>query len=112
MNNSQSSQGDSVSLRDLHYVLTPRKSRGDDSLCFWAAGLGEEAGEVLGQCKKMVRDSKVPNPPPNDRDAKLLDEAGDVLFYLRQVLAKRGYSLADAAEAIVAKLQSMGPPIP
>lgn len=100
-----------ASLDDLHAVLTPRKSRGDDSLCFWAVGLGEEAGEVLGQCKKMVRDHKIPNPPPNGRDTQLLDEVGDVLFYLRQILAKRGLTLQDAADSIVAKLDAVGPPI-
>lgn len=97
--------------QDFIDQLVPRRGRGDDSLCFWATGLGEEAGEVMGQCKKLVRDHEAPNPIATERDAKIISEAGDVLFYLQQVLAKRGYSLEDAAIVIVNKLGAIGPPL-
>ncbi len=66
-----------------------------------AVGLGGESGEILNVCKKMVRDGA-----SVDLDNALVDEAGDVLFYLRMLLEKNGYTIEDAAEACIRKLDA------
>lgn len=98
----------------------------DGSLPLWAAGLGGETGEVVAEllgalslvvasarvqdlAKKIERDGDgedVHGRTP-DRDALLLREAGDVLFYLNHLLARRGLTLEGAAEALLAKLDGM-----
>lgn len=61
-------------------------------------GLAGETGEVTEPCKKHYRDGKVPGK-------ELLLELGDVLHYLTVIAASYGWSLADVANANVAKLE-------
>src|SRR3954452_887622 len=70
---------------------------GDAMLLYQANALAGEAGEVCDAVKKIVRDGA--------SDAAVLDECGDVLFYMRRLLALRGYSIEDAAEALLLKLE-------
>ena len=104
-----------LTLDELQERAVPRRGVYDDSLLFWSVGLGGESGEVLNVVKKIYRDA----PPVVEQDVlgtmsmndKLVEEAGDVLFYLRQVLAKRGYTLEDAGRGLLDKLDAMGPPL-
>lgn len=90
---------------------------------FWTNGLGGEAGEVVeamfealwlhraaSSCqniaKKIERD-QLDGKSADDADEKLLKEAGDVLFYLRQILERRGLSLNRAAYLSLMKLNEM-----
>lgn len=70
---------------------------GDAMLLYQANALAGEAGEVCDAVKKIVRDGA--------SDAEVLAECGDVLFYMRRLLVLRGYSIEDAAEALLLKLE-------
>jgi NTP pyrophosphatase (non-canonical NTP hydrolase) len=66
-------------------------------------GLGEEAGEVLGEFKKMHRDDK--GVMSEKRRKKIGHELGDLLFYLTLVAGQVGYSLHDIVVMNVEKLE-------
>lgn len=68
-----------------------------------AAGLAEEAGEVLALVRKHHLVGK-----PLDRDALRL-ELGDALWCLAAVAADHGLTLGDVAEANLAKLRARHP---
>ena len=68
-----------------------------------AAGLAEEAGEVLGLVRKHLMQQK-----PLDRDALLL-ELGDVLWCLAAVASDHDLDLEQVALANVAKLRARHP---
>lgn len=73
-------------------------------LIYCLLGLANEAGEVLGKYKKVLRD--------NDGDlteevrANLAAEFGDVLWYLSNGVNELGLSLESVAEANLDKLFS------
>lgn len=77
----------------------PERDRAMDA----AAGLAEEAGEVLGLVRKHLMRQK-----PLDRDALLL-ELGDVLWCLAAVASDHGLELEQVALANVAKLRARHP---
>ena len=67
-------------------------------------GLVNEAGEVAGKLKKVIRDKKG-DIHVSDM-AALKGELGDVLWYLSQTAKELGLSLADIAEHNLKKLSS------
>ena len=67
-----------------------------------ALGLVNEAGEVAGKIKKVFRDKG--GEINEETRAALAAELGDVLWYLAQVCTELDLSLADVAEANLAKL--------
>lgn len=102
---------------------TPLDSR---ELTFWTAGLGGEVGEFIDAslelntllllavaagninnvAKKIDRD--LPEGATlDDLHAQALLEAGNVLFYLRQALAKLGFDLNEAATGELHRLDRM-----
>lgn len=68
-----------------------------------AAGLAEEAGEILGVVRKHAYQAR-----PLDRDA-LRVELGDALWCLAMTARSAGLDLEDVAAANVAKLQARYP---
>jgi NTP pyrophosphatase (non-canonical NTP hydrolase) len=68
-----------------------------------ALGLNEEAGECAGLVKKQ--DLNLQKTDPN----RLLEEAGDALFYLTWLLHTFDFSLEDAMEANREKLDKRYP---
>ena len=68
-----------------------------------AAGLAEEAGEVLGAIRKHLFQQR-----PLDR-AALVAELGDALWCLSAVATSIGESLGDVAHANLAKLRDRYP---
>ena len=64
-----------------------------------AMGLANEAGEVLGKVKKMIRDGKL------DREATLA-EIGDVLWYVAVLADDLNTNLSDIANNNLQKLRS------
>lgn len=70
-------------------------NKGNLELCYPALGLAEEAGEVLGQIKRIVRDDACRLTP--ERKAKLVAEMGDVLWYLAALSTELGVKLSDVA---------------
>ena len=75
-----------------------------------ALALGGEAGELLNVRKKIERDEpdrkRVQLGPVPQLDLDFLEEAGDILFYLRLALLERGFTLEDAAAGLLDKLWS------
>lgn len=67
-------------------------------------GLTNEAGELAGKVKKIFRD-RDGQITEADREA-LKGELGDVLWYLTQICTQLDLSLAEVAQANIAKLSS------
>jgi phosphoribosyl-ATP pyrophosphohydrolase len=110
-----------VDLDAFHDAATPAINMIDDGLLsFWVNGLTGEVGEVieafemciglakanasLANISKKMDRAVLAGHALDDADDALLKEAGDVLFYLRQVLERRGLTLNDAAVACLRKL--------
>lgn len=75
---------------------------GKDAIIYPAIGLGNEAGEVLGKIKKVLRDKD----GVWDEESRLatLDECGDVLWYLASLVKDLGSNLSDVADMNIKKL--------
>lgn len=67
-------------------------------------GLANEAGEVAGKLKKIIRDQGAVMTPESKE--ALAAELGDVLWYLAAVATDIGYSLGEIAESNLEKLRS------
>jgi NTP pyrophosphatase (non-canonical NTP hydrolase) len=85
-------------LRTINQALTA-----DQRLLDAAAGLAEEAGEVLSHVRKHVMQGR-----PLDRDAVAL-ELGDALWCLSVAADTLGVSLQDVARRNIDKLRSRYP---
>jgi NTP pyrophosphatase (non-canonical NTP hydrolase) len=73
-------------------------------LSYVALGLTEEAGEFAGHLKKALRDDS--GLILIDRRDRLLDELGDVLWYVSQAANELGVDLQSIAKRNVEKLRS------
>ncbi|HEU4990442.1 MAG TPA: nucleoside triphosphate pyrophosphohydrolase family protein [Gemmatimonadaceae bacterium] len=80
-----------------------RSLSADDRLLDAAAGLAEEAGEVLGAVRKHRMQGRA-----LDRD-HLQEELGDALWCVAIAAQSAGFSLQDVARANVAKLRARWP---
>jgi NTP pyrophosphatase (non-canonical NTP hydrolase) len=65
-------------------------------------GLLEEAGEVAGVFKRMIRGDFNPDMAAT----KLHKELGDVLWYLARIAADNSWTLQEIAESNLEKLES------
>ncbi|MBI2797654.1 MAG: nucleoside triphosphate pyrophosphohydrolase family protein [Gemmatimonadetes bacterium] len=74
-----------------------------DRLLDAASGLAEESGEVLGLVRKHLMQGK-----PLERP-RLVHELGDVLWCLAAVANDAGITLAEVADANLAKLRERHP---
>lgn len=75
-----------------------------NDIIYPALGLTNEAGEVSGKIKKVLRDNNGVFNIENKR--KIADELGDVLWYLAACAEDLGYSLNEIAEMNIDKLLS------
>ena len=87
-----------LAARTMNAALTP-----DERLIDAAAGLAEEAGEVLGIVRKHLYRGR-----PLD-DARLAEELGDALWCIAAVATARGLSLDTIAAANIEKLRQRYP---
>jgi NTP pyrophosphatase (non-canonical NTP hydrolase) len=94
----QLSDYQTAALRTLNQALSD-----DEQLVDAAAGLAEEAGEVLGLVRKHRFQGR-----PLDRVAAA-EELGDVLWCLAALSARLGLSLDDVARANLEKLRRRHP---
>lgn len=77
---------------------------GEHGWVYPALGLTNEAGEVSGKLKKIIRDNDgVINLEQRQDISK---ELGDVLWYIAQLASELGIELEDVAAANLAKLAS------
>jgi len=73
------------------------------NIIYPALGLGNEAGEVLGKIKKVLRDGEAKFT--TDKCVAIGDEIGDVLWYMAALARDLGLSLEDIANNNIAKLR-------
>jgi NTP pyrophosphatase (non-canonical NTP hydrolase) len=76
--------------------------RTDHPVVYPTLGLVNEAGELAGKVKKVLRD-RAGVISPADRDA-LKHELGDVLWYLAQICTELGLTLDEVAAANLEKI--------
>lgn len=69
-----------------------------------ALGLANEAGEVLGKIKKVLRDSD--GDFTHEKREEIGDEIGDVLWYIAALSRDLGLSLDNLAQRNLNKLNS------
>lgn len=69
-----------------------------------ALGLANEAGEVLGKIKKVLRDQNADFSKEETRQA-IASEIGDVLWYLAALSRDLNINLEDVAQKNIDKLQ-------
>ena len=73
------------------------------TIIYPALGLANEAGEVLGKIKKVLRDA---NGEFNEANNKgIADEIGDTLWYLAALSRDIGYDLETIANINIKKLK-------
>jgi NTP pyrophosphatase (non-canonical NTP hydrolase) len=75
-----------------------------DALIYTILGLSNEAGEVAGKLKKLIRGDELPDGP--EWEDVIADEIGDVLWYLARVADEMNINLAVIAENNLQKLES------
>jgi|TARA_R110000868_G_scaffold30607_4_gene113046 NTP pyrophosphatase (non-canonical NTP hydrolase) len=73
-----------------------------NNIIYPALGLANEAGEVLGKIKKVLRDNE--GKFTTDRCVAIGDEIGDVLWYIAALTRDLGLSLEDIANNNIQKL--------
>lgn len=71
----------------------------EKGLEYVALGLASEAGEFAGKVKKMIRDNKYDS-------LEMMQELGDVLWYVARAAAELDFHLSDVAIENVEKLKS------
>lgn len=73
------------------------------ALSYVGLGLTNEAGEVAGKLKKVIRDNEC--FVSDDRRAAMIDELGDVLWYLARFADELGVTLSEVATVNLRKLR-------
>ena len=71
----------------------------EKGLEYVALGLASEAGEFAGKVKKMIRDNKYDS-------LEMMQELGDILWYVARAAAELDFHLSDVAIENVEKLKS------
>lgn len=107
----------SLTFEEFHAQALPVISFADyDDLSFWGNGLGGESGEfVEAGLRYMLAMSRLQNTAKKiERDGETAElqeaarvEAGDALFYLRQLLERCGLTMEDAGWACIEKLSRL-----
>lgn len=72
------------------------------AISYLTLGLNGEAGEVADEVKKAIRNDGHISP---ERRARILDEIGDVLWYVTRLAVELDTPLADIAQANIDKLE-------
>lgn len=90
------------------YQIEVARCRGEGDDRAWALGLTGESGEVAELIKKLHYHGGADKKGPITGN-RILDECGDVLWYLTALLNCYGYSLHDCIDANIAKLQRRFP---
>ncbi|HLH45669.1 MAG TPA: nucleoside triphosphate pyrophosphohydrolase family protein [Acidimicrobiales bacterium] len=74
------------------------------NLVYPVLGLASEAGEVAGKAKKAIRDAGGVIDPA--RRSQILDELGDVLWYVAAICDELHASMEEVAASTLVKLAS------
>lgn len=73
----------------------------DQAISYLALGLGNEAGEVQGKIKKLIRGDY---SDINNISISVVDELGDIVWYITRLADEFGFTLDDVISANVKKL--------
>jgi NTP pyrophosphatase (non-canonical NTP hydrolase) len=92
-----------VNFTEYQRAAARTANRGSDELANYTMGLAGEAGEVTNLIKKQLYHGK-----PTDFDA-VIDELGDVLWYVAMLAEVIGADLNDVAVRNCAKLYKRWP---
>lgn len=76
-----------LNLFDDYQKFCRKKLRAGNNLNVFLLGLGEESGEVLGLFKKAFRDEREVDM------GKVIEELGDVMWYVANICNATGLSL-------------------
>lgn len=81
------------------------------SAMYLTLGLNGEAGEVAEKFKKLIRDQRMLpeaklNEMGSEQQAEIINELGDVLWYITRLAAEMGVGLEDVMVANYKKLSS------
>ncbi len=79
---------------------TDQRPEGDDSIVIPLLGLAGEAGTLLSEYKKRLRDGK----GHVAYESLVAEELGDILWYVSNLASKFGLSLSEVAEANLLKV--------
>ncbi len=94
---------------DLIWYYTQKVNRNrrikTEPIYFCGLGLGGEAGEVLNELKKLMRDDH--DILTEDRKQKIIEELGDVLYYMAATCDFLGVTLTDIIEQNSDKLDRL-----
>lgn len=80
-------------------ALYPKSS----SLIYTTIGLANEAGEVLGQVKKMIRDDD--SILTEERKNKIIAETSDCMWYITRICVELGITLEELMQINHDKLE-------
>jgi NTP pyrophosphatase (non-canonical NTP hydrolase) len=84
-------------------IVSAIYNQAQHSIVYPAIGLGNEAGEVLGKIKKVLRDNS--GVFGTSEKAAIIDEMGDVLWYLAALARDLDTTLNNIALANIIKLE-------
>jgi len=76
----------------------------DNRIAFYALGIADEAGEVAGKIKKLIREKN--SVLTEDYKKEIVKELGDVLWYMTQMCTYMNVSLEDVAKSSIEKIMS------
>jgi NTP pyrophosphatase (non-canonical NTP hydrolase) len=94
--------------------ITDPATHADEVLTLGALGLAGETGEIVDIIKKVrfhgrTLDEPMPKHPERSHRAAIVEEAGDVLWYLARILEGVDSTLGEAAALNIAKLDDRYP---
>lgn len=78
-----------------------------DNLQYLGLGIADEAGEVAGKIKKLMRDHNITSVTDltDELRADIIKEVGDVLWYIARFATELRVDMADIAQGNVDKLR-------
>jgi NTP pyrophosphatase (non-canonical NTP hydrolase) len=84
------------------FVVSTKRYNPQYAVLYPALGLASEAGEVAGKVKKVLRDAA--GQLDIEQANKIIDELGDVIWYVTCIVDDLGFSLEEVVERNRAKL--------
>ena len=84
------------------FVVSTKRYDRQYAVIYPALGLASEAGEVAGKVKKVLRDAA--GKLDLEQAHKIIDELGDVLWYVTCIVDDLGFTLEEVLERNQAKL--------